>query len=326
MGQEIVYPPEVIQKQQHVPESVIYGIVLHQAAAFKDKADELDRSSGVGSAYRHHMEAKFGLTPQELMYLDRVAIEYRDRVRGVEGDLKDSVARFRVMNAGLQRGWRVLPPPSEASNLLMKRDGLILHARDEFHVLIGDKDFARIDALVKYRVVSHLRDDYSPSTARSIAAEMQDGGWRQGVLGYTSIDFDPHAKEITAYSETYIYGYGIYYYEPIVSLKACGEIENEHAPGPSQADVIATSQCRANPRKSYSAFSTHSAEIDSEYLGLKDDDAYGLEQWDGFDVMEPFSYPFTSFSPETETGGPTINLGRTYAMDSWSDPPNLPRE
>src|SRR6185437_16820443 len=77
MGQEIIYSPDVLQKQQQVPESVIYGILLHQAAAFKDKADELDRSGGDGSPYRHHMEAKFGLTSQELISLDKVAIEYR---------------------------------------------------------------------------------------------------------------------------------------------------------------------------------------------------------------------------------------------------------
>jgi hypothetical protein len=328
MGQEIIYSPEVLQKQQHVPESVIYGILLHQAAAFKDNTDKLDRSGGDGSPYRHHMEAKFGLTSQELIYLNKIAIEYRAKVTGPESDLKKSVVRFRVMNANLQRKGKALPPPSEAELLLAKIDGPALHARDEFHALVGDSEFARIDALVKYRVVSHLQDDHSPSSANggSATARKYDGGWKQGVLGYTSIDFDAHALEVTAYSETDIYGDGMYYYEPIVSLDVCGETEMDRAPVPWQGSVFVTLECRGNPGIAYSAFSTHSVEIDSEYLGLKDGDTYGLGRWDGIGVMEPFSFPFTSFSPETDMGDQTINLGKTYSRSFWSDSPKPPRE
>ena len=139
------------------------------------------------------MESKFGLTSQELIYLDKVAIEYRAKVTGPESDLKDSLVRFRVMNANLQRGGKALPPPSEAELLLAMVHGAALHARDEFHALVGDSEFARIDAFVKYRVVSHLQDDHSPSSANggSATARKYNGGWKQGVLGYTWIDLTP---------------------------------------------------------------------------------------------------------------------------------------
>jgi hypothetical protein len=323
VGQEIIYSPEVLQKQQQVPESVIYGILLHQAATFKDKADALDRSGRDGSPYRHHMEAKFGLTPQELVSLDKVAVEYREKARGPESDLKDSVIKFRVMNANLQRGSSALPAPGEAANLLAKLDALTLSARDEFHSLVGDSEFAKIDALVKYRVVSHHRDDDSPASAHggSATARKEDGGWKQGVLGYTSIDFDAHAGEVTAYAETEIYGDGIYYYQPIVSLDACGETEMDGIPVLWQGDVSVTMECRGTAEHAYSAFSTHSAEIYSDYQGLEDNDAYGLGRWDGFSVMESFSFPFTSFSAETDAGDRTINLGKTYSWTLWGDSP-----
>jgi hypothetical protein len=323
VGQEIIYSPEVLQKQQQVPEPVIYGILLHQAATFKDKADALDRRGGDGSPYRHHMETKFGLTPQELISLDKVAIEYRAKVKGPESDLKDSVVRFRVVNANLQRGWKALPPPSEAGNLLAKLDALALGARDEFHALVGDSEFARIDALVKYHVVSHHRDDDSPASAHggSAAVRKDDGGWKQGVLGYTSIDFDAHALEVTAYSETDIYGDGIYYYQPIISLDACGETEMDGVPVLWQGDISVTLECRGTAGHAYSAFSTHSAEIYSDFQGLEDNDNYGLGRWDGFSVMESFSFPFTSFSAETDAGDRTINLGKTYCWTLWDDSP-----
>ncbi len=42
-AQEVVIPPEVAKRQAAVPDTVLYAILLHQVATFKDKADELDR-------------------------------------------------------------------------------------------------------------------------------------------------------------------------------------------------------------------------------------------------------------------------------------------
>lgn len=157
-------------------------------------------------------------------------------------------------------------------------------------------------------------------------ARKYDGGWKQGVLGYTSIDFDAHALEVTAYAETDIYGDGIYYYQPIVSLDACGETEMDGVPVLWQGDISVTMECRGTPGHAYSAFSTHSVEIDSDYQGLEDNDAYGLGRWEGFNVMESFSFPFTSFSAGTDTGDRTINLGKTYSWTLWDDSPKVPGE
>jgi hypothetical protein len=152
MSQEISFPSSVIAKQQKVPEVLIYSILLHQAAAFKDKEDEMDRKGVDGSVFRRHIGTEFGLSNQQVIMLYSVALQYRDQVKDSENKLRASVERFRERNAQLPKGAHVLPPPSEAVGLTASRDALILLARDRFHSMVGDLDFSRIDANVKMRI------------------------------------------------------------------------------------------------------------------------------------------------------------------------------
>lgn len=156
--------------------------------------------------------------------------------------------------------------------------------------------------------------------ARVAVAQEYDDGQEQGAFGYTSIDFDSSTLEVTAYSETDIYGYGLYYYEPVVSLSACGTVVSKQAQYPETIDVAVTLQCQGTAGQTYTAYGEHSAEIDPNYMGLTNDDYYGLENWEEFDVMDPFSFPFTSFSPETDTNEPMIEVGETYDMASVTIP------
>lgn len=152
VGQEVSLPASVIAKQHRVPETVIYEILMHQAAFFKDQADELDRKGGDGSPFRRHMAAKFELTDQQVLILNSIAVEYREEVKGPEKDLRDSVEHFRQQNAELPRGSKTLPPPSEAQLLIARRDAVTMRAIDRFHSRLGDVEFSRIDAIVKSRI------------------------------------------------------------------------------------------------------------------------------------------------------------------------------
>jgi len=150
--QEIVLPPDVVKRQAAVPESVLYEILLHHVAIFHDKAEELDRQGGDGSPYRHHIASKFGLSPQQLLYLDSVALRYREEAGQVNEEIAASVKQFHAYHATLPVGTKPMLPP-EAKFLIQKHNQLVLNARAQFHALIGDDEFARIDGLVK----SHYR-------------------------------------------------------------------------------------------------------------------------------------------------------------------------
>lgn len=158
--------------------------------------------------------------------------------------------------------------------------------------------------------------------AASVAAAQEyPGSIAQGVLGYTSIYYDPDTLEVTAYSETDIYGYGLYYYEPVVGLTACGTSASKQAQFEETISVWVTLQCQGTAGQTYVAYGEHFAEIDEEYWQLQNDDIYGLEDWDEFDVLAEFGFPFTSFSPETDPDyPPMITLGETYDMAYASIP------
>jgi hypothetical protein len=163
LSQEISLPPGVVTKQHNVPETVVYAIVFHQAVALKDRADDIDRKGGDGSALRRHMIAKFGLSDQQLLQLNSVAEEFRAEVKDPEERLRASVERFRENNAQLPRGSRTLPPPSEAATLLAARDAVILRARDRFHYMVGDEDFARLDQAIKARIARDVSRRDAPT-------------------------------------------------------------------------------------------------------------------------------------------------------------------
>jgi hypothetical protein len=149
-AQEITLPPEVVKRQASVPETVLYRVLLHQAATFKDKADELDRQGKDGSPYRQHISNLLGLNAQQMIALNQVALQYRQESAQVELAIADSVRRFRELNKSLHEGQQATLPP-EAKYLINRREEGIRHARDQFHSTLGDKEFLRIDGQVKSR-------------------------------------------------------------------------------------------------------------------------------------------------------------------------------
>lgn len=162
-AQEVVLPPSVEKRQAAVPDTVLYSILLHQVATFKDMADDLDRQGRDGSPLRRHISTKFGLTPQELMSLDEVALQYREDVKDTEAQLAESVKLYREQQPFWMPGQKK-SYPSEAKYLIDKRDNLVLASRDRFHALIGDDEFLRIDGLVKAHFHAHLDRRFPPTS------------------------------------------------------------------------------------------------------------------------------------------------------------------
>lgn len=155
-AQEIQLPPSAASHQAAVPETVLYEILLHHVAIFHDKAEELDRQGGDGSPYRHHITAKLGLSPQEMLYLDSVALQYREESKQVNEEIATSVDNFHAYHKTLPVGTKPTLPP-EAKRLIAEHNQLVKNARDKFHVLVGDAEFTRIDGLIKSRFRADVR-------------------------------------------------------------------------------------------------------------------------------------------------------------------------
>lgn len=150
LAQEIIFPPNVISAQRNIPDSVFYGVLFRQAAAFYDAAAALDQAGKDGSPYRKHLAHKFNLSPTEVMALDEAGLLYNLRVKPIDDEIAASVTHWRAgLGAAPARAFPALPP--EAAGLLAKRSAAIDNVRDTFHASIGDSEFARVDSLLKVR-------------------------------------------------------------------------------------------------------------------------------------------------------------------------------
>lgn len=154
-AQEIKLPQTAIAQQQNIPDSVLYGVLFRQAAAFFNAAAVLDRAGKDGSPYRKHLIHKFNLSPPEVLSLEEAALLYNLRVKPIDAEIASSVARWRAGLGVVPEG--TFPPlPPEAAGLLAKRAAAIEGVRDSFHESIGDSEFGRIDSLLKTRLAKNI--------------------------------------------------------------------------------------------------------------------------------------------------------------------------
>jgi hypothetical protein len=154
-AQEVVLPKSAIALQQHIPDSILYGVLFRQAAAFYQEAAILDRQGKDGSPYRKHLAHKLNLSPPEELSLEEAGLLYNIRVKPIDAEIAESAARWRAGLDVVPQG-HFPPLPPEAADLLAKRDAAIEGVRDSFHASIGDSEFARIDALVKTRIAASI--------------------------------------------------------------------------------------------------------------------------------------------------------------------------
>ena len=108
----------------------------------------------------------------------------------------------------------------------------------------------------------------------------------------------------------------------MVSLSSNGHTQSSQSPNPNTTYTSATVEYAGTAGQTYIAYGTHSAQISPHYWGLVDDDYYGMDQWPGFDILNNWDFPFTAFSPDTDTNSPYIDLGETYDSASVDVPQN----
>lgn len=151
LAQEVTFPPSAVAQQRQIPDSILYGALFRQAAAFYQTAVALDQAGKDGSPYRRHLAHKFNLSSSEVLALEEAGLQYNLRVKPIDAAIASSAARWRTQLGVVPDG--TFPPlPPEAAGLLAKRAAAIDSVRDSFHAAIGDVEFARIDSLLKKRV------------------------------------------------------------------------------------------------------------------------------------------------------------------------------
>ncbi len=116
---------------------------------------------------------------------------------------------------------------------------------------------------------------------------------------------------MTAYSETDLYGNATYYYLAKVELQSNGLEYTAESPNPSTTWANAYIYYQGAAGNTYTATGVHTAVVAAKWIDQSDDDFYGLINWEYYDIVDPWQFPFTAFSPDTIDYAP-IPLGSTY--------------
>jgi hypothetical protein len=127
------------------------------------------------------------------------------------------------------------------------------------------------------------------------------------IFGYTSIDYDPDTKVVTAYSETDVYDPYYYFVTTQLTSSGCGG-ENS-----SRIETTVAVQCsfQGADGNTYTAYGEHTVgfflDSDGEY-----EDPDGLSYWPEYDIEQPWQFPFTSTGDGTTSDLPQTEVGETY--------------
>jgi hypothetical protein len=143
--------------QHTIPDTVVYRILMHHAAAFDQKARELEAKGLDGTPYRKHLEQKLGLSPSQVQILMNIAREYSASTQRYEQQIQAVLTQFSHDHApggALPPGERPPSPPAALVTIHQLRDSSTLAARDKFKTAIGDAEFARVDTAL--RAAFHL--------------------------------------------------------------------------------------------------------------------------------------------------------------------------
>lgn len=135
-----------------VPDSVVYRVLMHHAAAFDKKATELEAKGLDGTPYRRHFEQKLGLSPAEVVALMRIARDYQALNQKYELEVARILKEFKgeKMPGGVIPPDQTPPPPPEAfATLSLQRDAATLAARDKLKLTLGERQFEKVDAGMK---------------------------------------------------------------------------------------------------------------------------------------------------------------------------------
>ncbi|MBA3714994.1 MAG: hypothetical protein H0W76_21465 [Pyrinomonadaceae bacterium] len=142
-----------------IPKHVVYGILFHEMAAFKKKAEEKEQQGEDGSFLRKHHRNKAKLNDKHAATLDRIAADTEHEVAKVDAEAKRIIdaARARHMHGKLMEGEALPAPPPELSFRQHQRDTIILRGRDQLHAVLGDKEFQRFDKHVQQEITDKVK-------------------------------------------------------------------------------------------------------------------------------------------------------------------------
>ena len=147
------------QGQAGVPKHIAYGLFFGEMLALKKKALERERQGIKSEAMRDFHKKRANLDAYQAQALDQVASECNDKVIKLNDQARRIInsERARHPQGRLKEGEQLPTPPPELLQLEEKRKQTLLESRERLRMLLGQKDFNRLDNFIQQDVEARTK-------------------------------------------------------------------------------------------------------------------------------------------------------------------------
>lgn len=147
-----------------VPTHVLYHLLFRQIAAYKRKAEALERQGQSGDTLRTYFKKHANLNSQQAEFLDATAANFDRAVTDLDARAKKITgeARAHYPHGRLPQGVTLPIPPIELSSLQQQRTALTLQAREQLRASFGEVEFQRFENFVLQDVGDKIKPIVPP--------------------------------------------------------------------------------------------------------------------------------------------------------------------
>lgn len=149
------------QQEPSIPEHIVYGMFLRDLANFNEKASVAATKGDVKSneAYRNYYKARAGWSESEFSVLNQIATDCQNRLKVINAKAKKIIDARRELyypDNKVRANGQLAPPSPELQQLQAEHDAVILAARDQIRLTLGEQSFERLQLFLKRNLVPSI--------------------------------------------------------------------------------------------------------------------------------------------------------------------------
>jgi hypothetical protein len=141
-----------------VPDNIVYQHLFRHVAAFKARADELERQGKDAGNFHRFFKRKADLSDEQTQMLEQIATQCVLEIKAIDERAKPIIEAYKAQypNGQVPHGQLPAPPPAELREMTRERNELVLRKRDELRAAFGEERFKHFQQFVKNKIASNV--------------------------------------------------------------------------------------------------------------------------------------------------------------------------
>lgn len=145
-------------QQPSIPEHVVYGMFLRDLDTFNRKAEDAARNGDMKSSetYLNFYKGRAGWSDQEFRVLNQIAADCQRQLKVITAKAQkviDARRKLYFPDNKVRPDGQMPPPSPELKQLQAEHDAVILAARDQIRLTLGEQSFHRLQEFLNRTLV-----------------------------------------------------------------------------------------------------------------------------------------------------------------------------